>query len=253
MTSFHDEDLDQLAPQIAWRPDWADVLKRAGVQPARARRRLTRRRALLALAVVLLVAVPLAAYATSNDWWFLNGSAPVPVNAPVVIKEGEWSGHGWELVAYRSATDGLCVSVTPKGSDIHGQGGAMGCAPIAGVSRTSRTKQTPDMTITYLSGGVTIKLPPYIAGPVVETATEVEIRYRDGEVVKAPTFPGPDSLGHVRFYAVQLPADLAPKPRRLFDIDKVIGRSTDGSVVACLVPRTAVNGVSPLSACVAGD
>ena len=58
------------------------------------------------------------------------------MRAPVVVKEGVWSGHPWELIAYPSTTDGLCLAVAPKGAQARGDGAAMSCAPQIGVART---------------------------------------------------------------------------------------------------------------------
>ena len=111
------------------------------------------------------------------------------------------------------------------------------------------------MTITFLSGAAGSELPAYIAGPVIDKASTVEIEFGTGEVLRLPTFSGPASLGHVRFYAAQLPATIAmPLPRagthkeRSF-INKLAGLDSDRNVVACLTPRTALDGVSPLSDC----
>jgi hypothetical protein len=203
----------------------------------------------LALALVAAVLAPLAAVAAANDWWFFaSGAAPAPVNEPVVVKEGEWSGHSWELIAYASTTDGLCFSIAPRGS--RGADAAMACAAVTGVPRTPETKASPDMTITFLSGAAGSELPAYIAGPVTESASEVEIRLASGAVLRVPTFAAPASLGHVRFYATQLPAGLSPSgPASVGFVDRLAGLDAGGDVVACLVPETAVAGVSPLSDC----
>lgn len=255
MTRFSTDPLDRLAPALPWEPNWPDVLHRADTgtrAPDRAAGK--KRRLLLAFAVVGVVAVPLVAYGAASDWWFLgSGSPPPPAAAPVIVKEGEWSGHAWQLVAYPSTTDGLCVSMTPKGSMAGGEGAAMSCAPIAGVPRTPETKATPDMTITVLAGLGSNKLPAYIVGPVVGAAAEVAIRFSRGQMLRMPTFSGPASLGNVRFYAAELPADIRPvtppQPGERPFVDKLIGLDSEGNVVACLVPSAAVEGVSPLSDC----
>lgn len=247
--TFGDELLDQLAPANGWVADWPDVLERAGAR--RSARLITKRRLVLALVALAAVLVPLAAVGAANDWWFLRfGGTPVPASAPVVVKEGEWSGHPWQLVAYPSTTDGLCVSITPQGAGLDGTGGAMGCGPFAGISRTPETKASPDMTITFLSGGASPELPAYIAGPVIDRATTVEIRFGTGKVLRVPTFTGPESLDHVRFYATQLPAGLETTPRtfRTF-LKSVAGLDANGEVVACLAPLTAKDGISDLADC----
>lgn len=209
---------------------------------------------MLALALLAPALVPLAALGVASDWWFLRRDGPPPVRAPAVVKEGSWSGHPWQLIAYRSGTDDLCVSVTAAGSNASGSGGATGCAPFVGVSGTAETKGS-GMTITFLSGAASDELPAYIAGPVTDKASTVEIQFGTGAVLRLPTFSGAASLGHVRFYAAQLPAsipmpqsDLRNQSQRSF-INTLAGLDSDGNVVACLAPRTMVDRVSPLSDC----
>ena len=242
-----DEFLDLLAPAQGWVPDWPDVLERAGTQLSN--RRLTRRRVVVVLAVLAAVLVPLAALAATNDWWFLElGHSPTPTNAPVVVKEGIWDGHPWQLIAYPSTTDGLCVSLTPK--DSTGEGAAMGCGTFTGIARTPETKTSPDMTITYLSGSASNELPAYIAGPVIEKASTVEIRFANGDVTRVPTFTAPEPLSHVRFYATPIPAADQSTPATFVTFVKsVAGLDANGNVVACLAPLAAKNGISPLSDC----
>src|SRR4051812_41262606 len=185
-----DDALELLAPALAWQADWSDVLLRAGEAKAGSvpSMRFRKRRVVVALAVLAAVLIPLAAVAATNDWWFLRfDSAPRPTHGPVVVKKGEWSGHPWEMVAYPSATDGLCISVTPKG----GAGAAMGCGPVVGAPRTRETKNSPDMKITFLFSGAGGALPSYVVGPVIEQASEVEIRFVDGRSLQVPTFAGP--------------------------------------------------------------
>jgi hypothetical protein len=209
---------------------------------------------MLALALLVAVLVSLAALGAASDWWFLEDQGPTPVSAPGVVKEGEWSGHPWQLTAYPSGRVGLCVSVTPAGSNANGSGGGTSCAPFVGVP-TAETKGSSKMTITFLSGTASGELPAYIAGPVIDKASTVEIEFGTGEVLRLPTFSGAASLGHVRFYAAQLPATIPmPLPglrtqnQRSF-INTLAGIDSDGNVVACLTPRMAVDGVSPLSDC----
>lgn len=204
---------------------------------------------MLALALLAAALVPLAALGAASDWWFLRDHGPAPVSAPDVVKEGEWSGHPWQLTAYPSGRVGLCVSVTPAGSNAGGSGGATSCAPFVGVP-TAETKGSSKMTITFLSGTASGELPAYIAGPVIDKASTVEIEFGTGEVLRLPTFSGAASLGHVRFYATQLPATIRMtlQNQRSF-INTLAGLDGDGNVVACLSTRTAVDGVSPLSDC----
>lgn len=218
----------------------------------------TKRGLMLPLALLAAALVPLAALGSASDWWFLQNHGPTPVSAPDVVKEGEWSGHRWQLIAYRSRTHGLCFSVTPAGSEASGTGGAMSCTPFVGVPRTAETKGSSEMTVTFLGGAASDDLPAYIAGPAIDKASTVEIRFGTDEVLRLPTFSGPASLGHVRFYAAQLPATIPmPQPGQRIQnqsqpwppIKTLAGLDSDRNVVACLAPRTAVDGVSPLSDC----
>jgi hypothetical protein len=245
--TLSDELLDRLTPAHEWNADWPDVLERAGV--ASSARLVTKRRLIVVLVVLAAVLVPLAALGAANDWWFLKfGGGPTPTTAPVVVKEGEWDGHPWQLIAYPSTTDGLCISVTPKGAS--SVGAAMSCGPFAGVARTPETKASADMSITYLSGGATAQLPAYIVGPVVDKAATVEIRFRDGEVLRVPTFAGTGALGRVRFYATQLPSGGAAAPGTSIRLlEWIAGLDANGDVVACLAPSTAKDGISALSDC----
>jgi hypothetical protein len=246
--------LEQLVAGAAWQADWHEVLARAG--EVQRRRLLTRRRVVVAVAVTAAVIIPLAALAAANDWWFFRTpGSPTATSAPVVVKTGMWDGHPWQLVAYPSTTDGLCVSMIPGTGTNDSYGSAMGCGTLEGVPRTAQTKPgAPDMKITFLSGSPTAVLPGYIVGSVIEQATAVAIRFSDGTTVHTPTFSGPSPLQHVRFYAVQLPGSQAESPAttpafRAMPMAWIAGLDQDRHVVACLAPATATNGISPPSAC----
>ena len=227
-----------------------DVLERAGAQPPF--RLVTKRRLVLALAVCAAVLVPLAALGAANDWWFLRfGGAPVPKTAPQVVKQGEWNGHPWQLIAYPSATHGLCISMTPKDSAHDGEGGGLACGPFVGLERAPASEAPLGLTINLLAGAGSEKLPAYIAGAVIEEASVVEIRLADGGALRLPTVAGREPLQHVRFYAAQLPSDIQLTPenvRRVFP-RWVAGLDANGNVVACLAPRTAKDGISAASDC----
>jgi hypothetical protein len=226
-----------------------DGLERAGERGSV--RPLTPRRLVLALAVLAAVLVPLAAVGAANDWWFLRfGGTPVPTTAPQVVKEGEWIGHPWQLIAYPSATHGLCISITPKDSRVDGAGGAMSCAPLVGAAESTAA---PDVTITLLAGAGGKELPAHIVGAVIEEASVVEVRFGDGDVLRVPTFAGPEPLQHVRFYAAQLPTAMRLPPGTAAEFAEflkwVAGLDANGTVVACSAPRTADDGSSSLSDC----
>jgi hypothetical protein len=246
--------LEQLVHDATWRPDWEGVLARAGI--AQRRPLLGRRPAAVAAAIAAAVILPLAAVAAAHDWWFFRTpGAPTPISEPLVVKAGVWEGHPWQLVAYPSGTDGLCISMVPGTSSGSSSGAAMNCAPIEGVTRTTETKSgAPDMTITYLSGSPTAALPAYIVGPVIEDATTVAIRLSDGTTIRTPTFAGPSPFDHVRFYVVQLSSSpdrsrTTTPPFQAIPMEWIAGLNDSGQIVACLAPATATNGISPLSAC----
>jgi hypothetical protein len=236
------EVLDRLAPALPWEADWQDVERRARPTTRRRPRMPTARRLMIAIAVLVGVLIPIAAIASEGDWWFLGDGTPMPATAPVVVKTGEWSGHPWQLVAYRSQTDGLCLSIAPKGAATTGAGAALECAQIEGVPRTDDTKPGEDLTITFLTAGGGDALPAYIVGPVVASAAEVEIVFAGGDVMRVPTFRAPASLGDVRFYAAQRPAAFT-------GVEKLTGFDSAGAVVACLGRTTTGEGESELSAC----
>lgn len=172
----------------------------------------TKRRLIVALALLAAALVPLAALGAASDWWFVQDHGPAPVSAPNVVKEGEWSEHPWQLTAYPSGTD-LCFSVTPAGSNADGSGGATNCAPFAGRP-DPETKGSSKMTITFLSGAAGTELPA-----------------------------GATACNHPN-----TPARVGTHKERSF-INKLAGLDSDGNVVACLTPRMAGDGASPLSDC----
>ncbi|MEJ7791160.1 MAG: hypothetical protein WKF65_04220 [Gaiellaceae bacterium] len=212
----------------------------------------TPRRLVLAFVVLAAVLMPVAALGAAKDWWFLRyGGTPVPTTAPQVVKEGEWNGHRWQLIAYPSATHGLCISFTPKDSGDNGGGGALGCGSFVGVARTPEAKASPDMTITFMAADATEQLPARIVGAVIDEASVVEIHFVDGDVLRVPTFAGPEPMQHVRFYAARLPANFRLTPENFTRVfpSWVAGLDASGSVVACSAPRTAKDGISSLSDC----
>lgn len=203
--------------------------------------------AAVAVAAVVVL-VPLTAWASAESWWFLRSdAAPRPVSEPGVVREGTWDGVSWQLVAYPSTTDGLCFGITESGTD----NGSLACTPFVGVARQAATKESPDMRITALMADGR-SLPAHIAGPVVESATEVVIEFPDGERLSFPTFAAPEPLSRVRFYASPLPSGRPPLLPDQTDRNTpswVAGVDASGRVVACLAPRTATNGISPLKDC----
>jgi hypothetical protein len=130
----------------------------------------------------------------------------------------------------------------------------MNCGPFIGVTRTAATKPSPDMKITYLAGAASAFLPAHIAGPVIETARTVEIRYANGD-------RSDDFLRELRRVETNVLQRLRCGEGRNKDgvrslRNPVLGYSSSpwagldeaGNVVACLVPNARPEN-SPLSDC----
>ena len=223
--------LDRLAPREQFAHDWGDVLDRAGVHEAGAvGPAWLRRKWLLLAAVVAAVLVPVAAatVAATNDWWLFHADHGLhPVTEPVVVQTGTWDGKRWQLVASRFAgngIDGYCSSVMPYGSPPAASSG--GCGGFI-----ARPADAPDGPAGINFGSAESRgLPYWAAGPVVDTAVEVDIHFRNGEVLRVPTYAVPESFGHVRFYAAPIPE--VPASSGQWPV-KVVGLDKNNAVVAC--------------------
>ena len=229
--------LDRLAPRAQFAHDWGDVLERAGVQEARAVGPAWRRRKwLLLAAIVAAVVVPIAAATVAvTDWSGWWPSSPHdqfrPASEPVVVQTGSWDGRRWQLVAYRelhtSTIDTYCFSVMPYGSSLTARPARAGCGGIP-----TRPADAPTRYAGILYGATESPgLPYWAAGPVVDTAVKVELHFRDGDVLRLPTYAAPESLGHVRFYATPIPE--VPQSSGQSPV-KVVGLDENGAVVACV-------------------
>lgn len=262
--------LDELVPRFEdEQGDWPRVLVDAGVAPGHTRpvgnstsvagrvpdrrwpvARLTRRRLVVVAVAALAIAIPLVA-AASQDWWFFKvaGSAPDPTTDVAVLKSGVWDRKPWQLAAYLSATDGICFSLAPTATTGQaGDGAALNCDAIEGVPRTDESKPYVPHAITFLTGS-SVGFPAYIVGPVIDKADEVAIHLDDGSTIATPTFDVPKELGSIRFYATQLPElERSPGEPRRTGIQRLVGLTSEGEVVACLVPSM-TDTVVPISAC----
>jgi hypothetical protein len=228
--------LDRLAPREQFAHDWGDVLERAGVDEAGARDPAWRRRKWLLLAAALAaVVVPVAAatVAVTNwkGWWSSSHDQFRPVTEPVVVQTGSWDGTRWQLVAYREGDNninGYCYSVMPYGSSLTARpAGGSGCGGF--IARPPDAPAGP-AGITYGSAE-SPGLPYWAAGPVVDTAVVVVLHFRDGDVLRLPTYAAPESFGHVRFYATPIP-EVPPSSGQ--SPVKIVGIDKDDAVVACM-------------------
>jgi len=234
-----DDVLDRLAPRLEFAHDWTDVLSRAGVEAVRSSRSGWRRRKwVLAAAVVAAILVPVAAatVAAKSDWWFFDSHGDQPITRPVVVTTGTWDGKRWQLVAYRATPKHgilpadlieICTAVMPYAAPPSASsGGALGCG---GFSVKPAGSPGGRRGINYASSQ-SADLPHWAAGPVVDTAAEVALYFRNGDVLRVPTLAPPESLGPVRFYATALPKSTDPAAERPV---KVVGIDEGGAVVAC--------------------
>ncbi|MGA9761330.1 MAG: hypothetical protein WBQ14_02795 [Gaiellaceae bacterium] len=244
------ETLDILAPTQEEVPSWETILARAGIEnPAPAKRPLWKRTWVAAVVVAVAVLVPLTAIGSEQDWWFFHfggQSLLKPATGVSVVKTGSWDGNEWELVAFRSETQGLCFGILPTrlGAPANSAGGGLSCGSVAGVPRTPAAIPN-SLMITFLAGAIggiekNEQAVPYAVGPVSEVAVQVDIHLRDGEIVHTPAFGAPEELSaSIRFYATQLPPGALPSTSesgaRTIPITKLVGLDRAGRVVACLL------------------
>jgi hypothetical protein len=221
--------LDEVAPPHPFDPDWSGVVRRADrARPPRFRGRGRGRqlRLVVAFAAIVAVVAPLAVLGASEQWWFLGAHVPPPVSSPAVVHSGNWGGHAWDLVAYRSGK-GVCFMIQPSNASTDGGlGAAMGCGGFE-PSAPLNSGEGESRRITYLMGPGGAELPPYIAGPVVELASQVDVELASGETDKAEIFDAPPSLGTLKFYALTIPGGTSV-------VERVLGRDTHGDIVACV-------------------
>ena len=222
--------------------DWERVLRdaRGSSRP----HHFPARRLAVVAALVAAILIPLVAVAASQEWWFFRvaHTAPPAATPVVVVTEGVWDNLAWELVAYRSTTNGLCFGITLPAHRRNGIGGGLACTQVVAAPTGPGSKRSLPLGITYFAASGAA-LGPYVAGPVVDRASRVNIYLGSGQIVHTGTVSAPDALGMaVRFYIVRLPG------RRLPSIDKLEGLDDRGAVVACLKPSPIVSSV-PLSTC----
>jgi len=239
-----DEDaLNRLSPNATWEPDWTDALNRADVHERRRPLRLRGKRHLVvAIAVVAAVLTPVIAMGVvENDWAFMHIEGGT-FRTPVVVTEGSWEGQTWQLVVVRSEVDGLCETLVWTGPAAGGWSPWMSCGPFIGfpAPMSAGAQDTPIMD----TGGWSYGFPAFVLGEVIDSATQVEIRFRNGhDPVRLPTLAAPAPFEHVRFYVAPMPWALQN------EISATAGLDDSGNVVACF-PRAELRAVvSPISAC----
>ena len=181
-------------------PDWANVLRRAGVREQRHPKRIRRGLTFAFAAILLAMSASVLAVSAENDWWFLRGTKATPTGEVVVVATGAWEGHDWTLTAYRAhfnPEESICWALTPSGSpDPHGRD--FGCGMIPAPSNS--------FSFAYKTGPKGSGFPPYALAPVPGEAVKVRIEFTDGETIEAKTIPAPAELDlSIRFLATPLP------------------------------------------------
>jgi hypothetical protein len=84
----------------------------------------------------------------------------------------------------------------------------------------------------------------------MEAAQQVEVAVPEWAPLARGHLPATESVGSVRFSATALPTNLVPAARdEGVTVAQSRGLDQSGHVVACLVPGTAVGGISPLADC----
>jgi hypothetical protein len=226
-----DAALEQLVTDAAWMPDWDDVLGRADSTPLAAatlepeRLRSTRRRwALVALAILIAVTIPLTALAVSEDWWFV-GAAPDPAGAVGAVDSGVWNRMPWTLVAYDSESGGVCYGLSINAPQATRPNGTLTCAFLDNSGR-------PQHSLSYLTAGSADNgFPRYAAGAVQPDAASVALHMTDGSIVRTQTLPRPATLhSDVRFFVTRLPAG-SPADG---DVTTISALGAGGDTLACV-------------------
>ena len=104
----------------------------------------------------------------------------------------------------------------------------MGCGGL--LVAESGQQLTAEGRINFLSG-TSAELPTYVIGAVDEAAALVAIHLASRKVLRTPTLDAPASFGAIKLYATFVPDD-GDNPSGLV-VEKLVGRSSDGGVVAC--------------------
>lgn len=182
--------------------NWTDVVARSG-EPARPHR--PRRRLVLALAVLLLLALGGTAVGVGVD--LLRQQETFHANFPddptrigplVQIV----SGDEWALIAWRSE-DGICLDFAIPGNSPFGCG-----FPVRGAGgRTDAASGPLHAVAGFFSGGNLVggDGKATIFGVAAQSVAAVEVELRDGHVVEAPLYDAPAALrAEVRFFIVRL-------------------------------------------------
>ena len=133
----------------------------------------------------------------------------------------------FKIIAGNGIDDGYCFSVMPYGSPpAVSSGGGGGCGGFI-----ARPADAPDGPAGINFGSAESRgLPYWAAGPVVDTAVEVDIHFRNGDVLRVPTYAVPESFGDVRFYVTPIPE--VPESSGQWPV-KVVGLDKNDAAVAC--------------------
>lgn len=220
----HAADLLVPSPQVDDRRDWQRVIDDAGAVASvtyppifrLAYRRYVKVVAAIAL-LVLTIAIP--ALAVTRQWIF-SDHGPIRTSRDFTVTSGTTEGFAWNLLAFTSSNDGLCLAIaTSSNKSIGG-----GCgAEVSGESVTPEsTNQNSSQSVGYVITSLPETTSEIVYGPVAEGVAIVTIRLESGKEVSPRIIAAPAGLDTtISFYAASLQSSEEPVA--------IVARSADGT------------------------
>jgi len=129
------------------------------------------------------------------------------------VASGRWEGTPWVLTAVDDASGWWRLTMSVGTRHSLGSAGYGG----AGYIHPSAAKGSRAVGISFIAHrGPT--LPDFVVGPVVATASEVEVTLSNGATIRTPTMAPPRGLASdIAFYVVQIPCPVWPVAVRGLD------------------------------------
>lgn len=190
---------------------WESILEEAGVhQTGPIRQRLLSVLALAAIAAAVIVGVAAAV----DGRWFLRPNTPKPTTAVDSVTGGTVSDTQWQLKAFISDSEGLCVVIDT------GDNGGESCGLSVKGGPLSKSGGSTNDLVGYAAAGLPGTGSAVIAGPAAANVDHVTVVLNTGRAFDAPTVPAPAAMhSTIRFYAVAVPNDKYATSIRAFDSD----------------------------------
>jgi len=223
--------LDQALPHEFDAPAWELILAESRSPSPRRLPRLTRKKLVLLVALVLLaVLVPLSALGVANDWWIfdMGGNSFGPTGNVITIASVRVESAPWDLIAFETKATGLCFSIAAHGpgSNKTTWQAMLSCSGAHGLSGP-----TWQPVVSFFSSSVTNKSGAtvyIVGGPTDRRVAEVDVVDSDGEAVTTRTIPAPRELGlPIRFFLTKLP----PSTHWGSSVKELIARDSAGKVL----------------------